>query len=1315
MSISVVRSRLSRLGAMLVIFSAALLMMASDWPTYLHDPQRTAASDETTLSSSNAAQLVQRWSFKTGGVVAASPTVVSGTVYVGSWDGNEYALDAATGAMKWKTYLGVTTANPKCFPATAGVSSTATVQNGAVYVGGGDAYWYALDATSGAVLWRVYTGDNSATGGHYNWSSPLIYNGYAYIGIASMADCPVVPGQLLQVSLSSHAVVNTFNIVPAGEYGGGIWTSPAVDTATNTIYVTTGTKNAPDEIYSQAMIALDASTLAIKSSWTIPAAQTVTDSDWGTSPILFNDASGRGLVAGTNKNGITYAFDRTNVGAGPIWQRQIAVGGQCPTCGDGSASSGAFGQSTLYVAGGNTTVNSITYKGSVRALDPATGNVRWEHGAPGPVVPALAYTNGLIVDGAGPFLEVLDASTGAQLYNYPTGGTLYAAPSVSNGQIFTGGTDGSVYAFGLRTVSMASCPVDQFVADYYTNQTLAGNPTVSQCETSINHTLGPNWPGNGIGPNHFSVRWTGQFNFAAGTSTFTVVTDDGMRVWLDGNLLIDTWIDQSAVQHQATSSLANGQHKIQVDYYQDTGGAVAQVSWGPPPTVTPTPTATNTPTPTPAPTGTPTATPVPTATPTPASCPAGQYAAQYYNNTTLSGSPVMSQCEAGINYTLGTSWPGNGLGPNSFSVRWTGQFSFGAGTYTFTALTDDGMRVWVDGALIIDGWTDQSPTQYQGNVTMTAGQHLVKVEYYQDAGGATAQLSWGLAPAATPTPVACPLGQYVAQYYNDQTLSGSPTVIQCETAINYTLGSSWPGNGLGPNSFSVRWTGQFSFGAGTYTFTALTDDGMRVWVDGALLIDGWKDQAPTQYQATTTLASGQHQVKVEYYQDQGGATAQLAWQAAAPTATPTAASTPTSTPSATPAPTSTSTASPTPTATPTPVPTATATPTPTSTPVPTATPTSTPAATSTPTPTATSTATPVPTSTPTPTITPTATATPTATSTPTATAAPTSTATPTPAPTATPTPPPTATATPTPTPAPTATNTPTPTPAPTDTPTATPMPTATPTPASCVAGQYTAQYYNGTTLSGNPVVTQCETGINYTLGPSWPGNGLGPNQFSVRWAGQFSFGAGAYTFTAVTDDGMRLWVDGALLIDAWTDQSPTQYQGNVTMTAGQHLVKVEYYQDAGGATAQLSWGLAPAATPTPVSCPLGQYVAQYYNDQTLTGSPTLSQCEATINYTLGSSWPGNGLGPNSFSVRWAGQFSFTAGSYTFTAVTDDGMRVWVDGNLVVDGWKDQSPTQYQAAIVLSGGSHQVKVEYYQAFGGATAQLSWVASTPTPTP
>ena len=90
-----------------------------DWPTSLHDVERTAASADTTISTSTAPTLTKLWTFQTGGPVATTPTVTGGVAYFGSWDGYEYAVNATTGALIWKTYLGVLTANPTCIPPAA--------------------------------------------------------------------------------------------------------------------------------------------------------------------------------------------------------------------------------------------------------------------------------------------------------------------------------------------------------------------------------------------------------------------------------------------------------------------------------------------------------------------------------------------------------------------------------------------------------------------------------------------------------------------------------------------------------------------------------------------------------------------------------------------------------------------------------------------------------------------------------------------------------------------------------------------------------------------------------------------------------------------------------------------------------------------------------------------------------------------------------------------------------------------------------------------------------------------------------------------
>jgi hypothetical protein len=88
----------------------------------------------------------------------------------------------------------------------------------------------------------------------------------------------------------------------------------------------------------------------------------------------------RDLIGVANKNGVYYVLDRTNLGAGPIWQRTISGSGEDPTAGEGSISPSAFDGSSLYIAGGSITVNGVLCGGTLRSLDAATGQLLgWGH------------------------------------------------------------------------------------------------------------------------------------------------------------------------------------------------------------------------------------------------------------------------------------------------------------------------------------------------------------------------------------------------------------------------------------------------------------------------------------------------------------------------------------------------------------------------------------------------------------------------------------------------------------------------------------------------------------------------------------------------------------------------------------------------------------------------------------------------------------------------------------------------------------------------------------------------------------------------
>jgi len=102
----------------------------------------------------------------------------------------------------------------------------------------------------------------------------------------------------------------------------------------------------------------------------------------------------------------------------------------------------------------------------------------------------------------------------------------------------------------------------------------------------------------------------------------------------------------------------------------------------------------------------------------------------------------------------------------------------------------------------------------------------------------------------------------------------------------------------------------------------------------------------------------------------------------------------------------------------------------------------------------------------------------------------------------------------------------------------------------------------------------------------------------------------------------------------------------------------------------------------------------------------LSRCEQAVDENWGAGGPGAPVPSDDFSARWAGDFNFDGGSTSFTATADDGLRVWVDGSLVIDAWSDQPATTYAATRTLSKGLHSVRVEYYEKAGLAVAKVSW---------
>lgn len=324
--------------------TAALLTLTacagpSDWPNYRYvlfrngnQPTATALSDPTKVPN-----LAVRWTFTGAGGFKGSPIVVNGTVFIGDQAGYFYALDAATGALKWQYPAA---SSPGLVPTNTtfkfGVASSASYwyrspDRDVVIFGAqdpslgpdGSSRLFALHADDGSVLWKsdpVATINGTTLGSttelhqtiHY--SSPLIYNSNAYVGIADSGDSPIQNGQVVAVDLNTGHIVSGFSFSATGTRGGGVWNAPAADltgmffTTGNTRCWSGGCQSQPTPNNGLSMIRVDRNSGAIMWAFQPVPFNQDDDPDWSAGAAVAYASCGERIVS-VQKDGWAYALD----------------------------------------------------------------------------------------------------------------------------------------------------------------------------------------------------------------------------------------------------------------------------------------------------------------------------------------------------------------------------------------------------------------------------------------------------------------------------------------------------------------------------------------------------------------------------------------------------------------------------------------------------------------------------------------------------------------------------------------------------------------------------------------------------------------------------------------------------------------------------------------------------------------------------------------------------------------------------------------------------------------------------------------------
>jgi hypothetical protein len=778
-------------------------------------------------------------------------------------------------------------------------------------------------------------------------------------------------------------------------------------------------------------------------------------------------------------------------------------------------------------------------------------------------------------------------------------------------------------------------------------------------------------PAAGVPTDHFSVRWTGQV-IPQFTQTYTFITsaDDGVRLWVNGQLLVDNWQDQGVTERQGTIELTAGvPAEIRLEFYDFEWGAIVKLEWqsaGQPRQVIP---------------------------------------AARLSAGNGRPAPTLSTPNGSVNgpFTVAVNFGESvtGLATSDFAVSngaATGLTGSGA-TYSLTVTPNITGPVTVNlpanGCIDVDG---------QGN---TASNTLA-VTYSPPAG--------------------TPLQGLSGDYYTGMNFERF-VVTRVDQTVNFT----WPFEGPTPamprDLFSVRWTGKVTpLYSQAYTFITTSDDGVRLWVNNQLLINQWVDQGTTQHQGTIALTAGVPvDIRLEYYENSWGATIRLEWQSASQ-AREIIAKEQLATSSSRPVPTlATGSAS-----------------------------VNGPfnvavtfaenvsglaasdfvianglagALTG-------------------------------------GGAAYTLTVNPAANGEVTVNLPAGACVD--------ATNE-------SNTAANTLGVTYTPLPGSDVAG-LTGEYFSGRNFETS-VLSRIEESVNFTwYGP--PAAGVPADAFSVRWTGKVNpLYTETYTFITSTDDGVRLWVNNQLLINQWVDQGTTSYQATVALTAGTPVdIRMEFYDNAWGAVARLEWQSAsqarqiiprdrlstPAPNPPPPAPNLTQ-ARRLISGAAVSGPTTTSggTARATANAstptvsrssvrraaaaggtTVGRSsgleaglhaeyfsgenfnllvtartddniafyWadgagPLPGVGQDRYSVRWTGRIRpMFSEDYTFFLVSDEGVRLWLNDELIVDRWAPGTHIDFEApgipVFLRAGQFYGLRVEFQNVAGDGWVELKW---------
>ena len=683
---------------------------------------------------------------------------------------------------------------------------------------------HALDTTSGAEMSSlnspviiaatnypgVGTGDNDGAG-HVLWNpmrelnrpALALLNGNIYIAYASHGDNGPYHGWLFQYSATNLTQqLSVYNATPNGGLG-GFWQGgggPAIDAAGNLYLMTgNGSFNATGGTFNPltnnfAMSALKFSTtngISLTDYFTPfnQASLSGADSDLGSgAPIVLPDSAGSAahphLLVVAGKSGMIYLVDRDIMGRfNSANDSQIvqSFSGLAPGGQNGNYATPAYFNNLLYFIGMNDSLRAFRMTNGTILTTPVLGSTTF--GAKASSSPSISAngTNNAILwmiesEGQNPAGPAI-----LRAYN----ATNVAQELYNSSQIASRDNPGTSVKFTVPTIANGKVYVGaQYALSVFGAGVFLATPVIS--------------PNGGIFTNSATVTLT---DATLGTTIYytldnSVPTTNSLLYTSPFVLLNNANVQAFAVKIGAVNSGVASATFLNSSAI-GTGTGLRGAYWS------------NT-------------------------------TSTAFTNISFNAAPTLVRTDSVVNFNWGNGSPDPSISTDTFVARWNGavqpQFSE---TYTIYTTTDDGVRVWVNGQLLINHWADQGPTEWSGSITLAAQQRYnIQMDYYENGGSASATLSWSspsttkaiipqsqLYPLTNPPPVVILNSPASGATY---TAAASVTIgadagAQYNTLnrVDFYVGSTFVGS-VSNIPYTVTATG---LAAGSYALTAIATDG----------------------------------------------------------------------------------------------------------------------------------------------------------------------------------------------------------------------------------------------------------------------------------------------------------------------------------------------------------------------------------------------------------------------------------------------------------------------------------------------------------